>query len=58
MKEGRERERERERERGGLMLEGCTYGGVGVGGREAISILIIALHYTTPQAFIAILPIH
>jgi hypothetical protein len=30
MKEGGERERERER--GGLMLEGCSYGGVGVGG--------------------------
>jgi hypothetical protein len=46
MKEGRKegREREREREREGLMLEGCSYGGVGVGGREAISILIIALH--------------
>jgi len=30
MKEGRKEGRERER--GGLMLEGCTYGGVGVGG--------------------------
>ncbi len=40
------------------MLEGCTYGGMGVGGGRAISILIIAQHYTTiPQAFIAILPI-
>jgi len=28
MKEGRKRERER----GGLMLEGCSYGGVEVGG--------------------------
>jgi hypothetical protein len=44
MKEGRKEGREREREREGLMLEGCSYGGVGVGGREAISILIIALH--------------